>query len=204
MRLSERFAVILLILLTAFSFSCATAEEVQESEADQGEELLVLMPELKMPEIGESAPSFEVSTVDGEAFSFKDQTKGKVVSIIFWSLFCAPCRRSMPILNHLHDEYRDKEFELLAVNMDGEQMLEGVKAYIAEEGLGFTILMDEYDGESMKVADPYGVQGTPTTYVIDKLGNVAFSKVGDVKQDEFEALVVQELNKPGTTEDVEE
>jgi thiol-disulfide isomerase/thioredoxin len=204
MKISERFAMSVLILLTAFSFSCATAEEVLDTETESTEEMLVLMPELRMPEIGESAPSFEISTIDGEAFSLKEKTEGKVVSIIFWSLFCAPCRRSMPILNSLHKEHGDEEFALLAVNMDGEHMLEGVKAYIAEEGLGFTILMDEYDGESMKVADPYGVQGTPTTYVIDKFGNIAFSKVGDVEQDEFEALVVRELNKPRMKKDGEE
>jgi thiol-disulfide isomerase/thioredoxin len=196
MKVSKLRAAALALFLTVFSLSCVSAEEVSGSETGAAEEALVLMPELRMPEVGEAAPLFEVLTVEGKAFNLKNETQGKVVSIVFWSLFCAPCRRSMPILNELHKELSKKEFELLAINMDGERMLEGVKSYVEEEGFVFTILMDEYDGETMKVADPYGVQGTPTVYIIDRNGQVAFSKAGDVERDEFRALVESELEKP--------
>jgi peroxiredoxin len=102
----------------------------------------------------------------------------------------------MPILNSLHNEYDEKDFELIAISMDGERMLEGVQTYVSEEGFEFVVLMDEYDGETMKVSDPYGVQGTPTIYLIARDGNVAFSKAGDVEEEDFRALVSRELKKP--------
>ncbi len=200
-------AALLMIFLTAAGFSCASAEVVSapeialvnedsDSEIEPSEELPVLMPDLRMPEVGEDAPLFEILTVDGKAYNLKSETEDKVVSIVFWSLFCAPCRRSMPILNSLHGEFGEEEFELLAINMDGERMLEGVQTYVSEEKFEFVVLMDEYDGETMKVADPYGVQGTPTIYFIGRDGKVAFSKVGDIEEEEFRALVSRELKKP--------
>lgn len=203
MKMSKLRAVVLMLFLTILSLSCVSAEEVSGAKTDVTEELPVLMPELRVPEIGETAPPFEISTVDGKKFSLKEETEGKVVSLVFWSLFCAPCRRSMPLLNDLNKELNGTEFELLAINMDGEKMLEGVKAYVEEEGFGFTILMDEYDGETMKVADPYGVQGTPMVYLINRKGQIAFSKAGDVERDEFEALVKSELNKPRVEKETE-
>jgi thiol-disulfide isomerase/thioredoxin len=189
-------AAAFLIVLTISGFSCATAEEGSDIEIETTNEPLILMPELRMPEVGEAAPVFEITTPDGKAYNFQAEGEGKVVSIVFWSLFCAPCRRSMPILNDLYKELEGRDFEILAINMDGQRMLEGVKNYVAEEGFEITFLMDEYDGESLKVADPYGVQGTPTTYLIDKDGIVAFSKAGDVERDELKALVLAELEKP--------
>jgi thiol-disulfide isomerase/thioredoxin len=185
-----------LVLMAASGFSCATAEEASDITVEAIDEPLVLMPELRMPEVGEAAPVFEILTPDGTPYSLQAQGEGKVVSIVFWSLFCAPCRRSMPILNDLYKELEEEEVEILAINMDGERMLEGVKNYLAEEGFELTFLMDEYDGESLKVADPYGVQGTPTIYLIDKDGIVAFSKAGDVEREELKALIERELEKP--------
>lgn len=200
-----------LLVLAVSGLSCATAEEasdvteeVSDMSVEVSDEPLVLMPELKMPEVGEAAPVFEITTPDGEAYNLQTDADGKVVAIVFWSLFCAPCRRSMPILNDLYKELENEDFVMLAINMDGQRMAEGVKNYVAEEGFEFTFLMDEYDGESLKVADPYGVQGTPTIYLIDKDGLVAFSKVGDAERDELKTLILRELEKPRQNKEPEE
>ena len=211
MKVLKFCAALFLAFLTAVGSSCASADimsdseiaavnEHSDSDTDLSEVPPVLMPDLRMPEVGEAAPLFEIMTVEGKAYNLKSETKGKVVSIVFWSLFCAPCRRSMPILNALRNEFDREEFELLAINMDGERMLEGVQTYVSEEGFDFVILMDEYDGETMKVADPYGIQGTPTIYFIGRDGNVAFSKVGDVEEEEFRTLMSRELKKPRAVE----
>jgi thiol-disulfide isomerase/thioredoxin len=211
MKVLKLCAALFLLFLTGAGLSCASVEvvsdpeialvnEVSDSEIEPSEELPVLMPELRMPEVGEDAPMFEILTVDGKAYNLKAETKGKVVSIVFWSMYCAPCRRSMPILDSLHKEYDEKDFELIAISMDGEKMLEGVQTYVSEEAFEFVVLMDEYDGETMKVSDPYGIQGTPTIYLIGRDGKIAFSKVGDVEEEEFRALVSRELEKPRTGE----
>jgi thiol-disulfide isomerase/thioredoxin len=211
MKVLKLCAALFLLFLTGAGLSCASVEvvsdpeialvnEVSDSEIEPSEELPVLMPELRMPEVGEDAPMFEILTVDGKAYNLKAETKGKVVSIVFWSMYCAPCRRSMPILDSLHKEYDEKDFELIAISTDGEIMLEGVQTYVSEEAFGFVVLMDEYDGETMKVSDPYGIQGTPTIYLIGRDGKIAFSKVGDVEEEEFRALVSRELEKPRTGE----
>ncbi|MBW2675561.1 MAG: TlpA family protein disulfide reductase, partial [Deltaproteobacteria bacterium] len=188
-------AAALLSVMLIFCFSCASIEGAvgPENAAEQPQAAMPGLP--PMPRAGESAPGFELLSVDGKSYSLKEKTDGKVVSLVFWSLFCAPCRRSMPILNDFYKELRDKDFEVVTVNMDGERFVDSIKSYVAEEGLEFAILMDEYDGNSFKVADPYGVQGTPSIFLIDKDGVVAFSMAGDLERDKLEDLIARELSE---------
>lgn len=195
MRIWKSWAAALLSVMLAFCFSCASIEG-SPGPLGAAEQPQAAMPGLPpMPKAGESAPGFEILSVDGKSYSLKEKTDGKVVSLVFWSLFCAPCRRSMPILNDLYKELRDKDFEVVTVNMDGERFVDSIKSYVAEEGLEFAILMDEYDGYALKVADPYGVQGTPTIFLIDKDGVIAFSMAGDLERDKLEDLIARELNE---------
>jgi protein-disulfide isomerase len=66
---------------------------------------------------------------------------------------------------------------------------------LADEGLDLTVLLDEPDGDLLKIADPYGVQGTPTIYIINKQGRIAFAKVGTFSFQSLTALVKEELSK---------
>ena len=57
------------------------------------------------------------------------------------------------------------------------------------------MLLDEPEGDSYEIADPYLIPGTPAMYVIDKSGKIIFARVGKVTGDELTAVIESELAK---------
>jgi protein-disulfide isomerase len=81
--------------------------------------------------------------------------------------------------------YKDKGLQVVSVNLDGREMKKAVDKYVANEKLAFRIVFDELVGDAFAIADPYGVAGTPTMYLIDKAGTVRFSVVGAITGDKL-------------------
>jgi thiol-disulfide isomerase/thioredoxin len=150
---------------------------------------------IKPLEDGATAPDFAVKDTEGKTFDFAGE-KGKAPSIlVFWSIFCEPCRAEMPIVQRLHEKYRDA-LTVLAVALDGEPLKNSIVGFVKQEGYTFRILIDELDGKEMfKVADPYGVGGTPTIYLVDRAGKIAFAKVGRIKEEDLEKAIQSVLKK---------
>ncbi|MBI5115455.1 TlpA family protein disulfide reductase [Candidatus Poribacteria bacterium] len=201
MRKLQLNAATLLILILVLVPSCATSDDLSGTGNMKAATPPAQAQTLRKLVVGDLAPPFAINTLDGRSYDLKKETEGKVVSIVFWSIFCAPCRRSIPIMNDIYKELRDRQFELVAVNMDGKKMIEGVKAYVAEEGIVFPVLMDELVDDSLKVADPYGVQGTPMLFLIDKRGYITFSKAGDLERDELRAMILSEMGGSASVSD---
>jgi hypothetical protein len=74
-------------------------------------------------------------------------------------------------------------------------MLSRIKSRVYQDKLEFTFLLDEPEGDSFEVADPYLVPGTPTLYVIDKAGKIVFARAGKVSTADLTAVVEAELAK---------
>ncbi len=119
------------------------------------------------------APDFTVPTLSGTSIRLSD-LQGKVVLLNFWATWCVPCRTEMPTLEALYHRYKDRGLEVLAVNLD---MLStaGVEAFVKEVRVTFRIALDP----SWSTAQVYRVVGLPTTYLIDRRGNVAVREVGE-------------------------
>lgn len=122
------------------------------------------------PELGQPAPDFELSVLDGETVSLKE-FRGRFVLLDFWATWCGPCRQSMPLLEHLQQEHPD-DLVLLAVNLSEAD--DTVRDYLRSEGLSVTVLMDR-DGS---VGRAYGVSEIPTQVLIDPKGQTAYRQVG--------------------------
>lgn len=134
------------------------------------------------------APAFTLEDMDEEKFSLKDY-KGKVVLLNFWATWCPPCRREMPSMERLHQNFKDKDFVVIAVNQmeDGDHVF----AYTGQLEVDptFTILFDK----DSTVSRAYRVQGLPTSFLIDKKGNVRFRAIGGREFDhpEVEKQILQ-------------
>jgi thiol-disulfide isomerase/thioredoxin len=130
------------------------------------------------------APDFTLEDIDAKKISLKDY-RGKVVMLNFWATWCPPCRREMPSMERLHQDLKDKDFVVLAVNQMED--IDQIFAFTGELELEptFAIL---YDRDS-KVSRAYSVMGLPTTYLIDKKGNIRFRAIGGR---EFDHPVVKE------------
>jgi len=88
---------------------------------------------------GKPAPDFVLKTLDGETVRLSD-LQGQAVLINFWATWCTPCRREMPEIQTVYEEYKDQGFVVIAVNI--QESSEQVRAWAEEFGLTFPIAMD--------------------------------------------------------------
>ncbi len=151
---------------------------------------------IKMLEVGADAPNFTVKDTDGAPFHYGEE-KGTPPSLfVFWSIFCEPCRIEMPIIQKLHEKYKGSGLDVVAVALDGEPLKNSIVGFVKQEGFTFRVLIDELDEKEMfKVADPYGVAGTPTVYIMDRAGKVIFARAGRVKEEELDKALQSVLTK---------
>jgi DsbE subfamily thiol:disulfide oxidoreductase len=129
-----------------------------------------------MPQVwAKDVPSNPVKT-DTQSIDLHS-LKGQVVYVDFWASWCGPCRKSFPWLNQMQAKYGAKGFKVIAVNVDNERKL--ADAFLKEHKAEFTIGYDP----SGDLAKAFGVQGMPSSYLIDRQGVIRFSHVGFREKD---------------------
>ena len=122
--------------------------------------------------IGESAPPFEASLLDGTKFRLSDH-QGKVVVLDFWATWCGPCVRGLPILQKVTSSFDSSKVRLVAMNQ-GENK-KTINQFLKSKKLSqLTVALDK----SNTVGKSYMVGGIPQTVVIDTKGLVRFVHVG--------------------------
>lgn len=122
-----------------------------------------LVPNLEPIKDGTSTPEFTLPSAEGKKISLKD-LRGKVVFLNFWASWCVPCRDEMPAMERLYQEFKDKSFVVLAVNIKDRK--KDALAFIKELGITYPVVFDP-DGQ---VGLLYGAWGLPTTYLIGPKG----------------------------------
>ena len=70
-------------------------------------------------EAGKPAPSFALPGLDGKIVHLSDH-RGKVVLVNIWATWCRPCVDEMPSMEKLYQEFKDRDFEILAVSIDAD------------------------------------------------------------------------------------
>ena len=98
--------------------------------------------------------------------------RGKVVFLNFWASWCAACVVEMPAMEKLHRRLKDKDFVMVAINMQESDTQ--VKSFFEKLKLSFTALLDS-NGE---VAAGFAVNALPTTFVLDKEGRIVGAAIG--------------------------
>lgn len=133
-------------------------------------------PEASQDDAGSSdaipAPDFTLTDQYGNEHTFSDY-KGKTVFLNFWATWCPPCRSEMPDIQQIYEDYGYNEDELIVLGVAGpglgqEGSVEEIAAFLAENGYTFPVVMDE---EGLLFYQ-YGIQAYPTTFMIDREGNV--------------------------------
>ena len=186
-----RIAALLLVVAAAAVYAPAHSF-AQESKSSP----FTKIPTVKGIEtlkVGVKAPDFKVQDLEGKEFHLASCCGKDAVLLFFWSFFCGPCREEMPMISQMAQEYRGKGLQVLGVNLDGREMKKAIDKFVVTEKIGFRILFDELAGDAFRVADPYGVGGTPALFLIDKQGVVAFGIVGAVTSEQLKAEIAKVL-----------
>ena len=122
-----------------------------------------LVPNLEPMKDQSPTPDFTLSDPAGKQLSLKG-FRGKIVFLNFWASWCLPCREEMPAMERLYQEFKNRDFVILAVNVKDKR--NDALAFIKELKLTYPVGLDP-EG---KVGLLYGAWGLPTTYLIGPKG----------------------------------
>lgn len=172
----------------------AGVDQTGESKTDAGgtaagaeEESEASTEEQKLPAI-----DFTLTDQFGETHTLSDY-KGKTVFLNFWATWCPPCRAEMPDIQKLYEEYRDAGDDSVVIlgvaapDYGGEGTREEIAAFLEENGYTYPVVMDEGGALFMQ----YGVFSYPTTFMIDKDGNVFGYASGQLNEELMRDIIRQ-------------
>jgi Peroxiredoxin len=125
------------------------------------------------------APNFTLYDLQGNKVSLSDY-KGKNVYLNFWATWCPPCKAEMPELEKVYQRTKNSDLVILAVEI-GEPK-DTVQSFINDKGYNFKVLLDS----DQSTAAAYGISAIPTSFFIDKDGNIVAKQVGGMTQAEME------------------
>ncbi len=138
--------------------------------------------------VGKDAPDFTLKGMDDKDVSLSGQ-RGQVVVLDFWATWCGPCRQSLPGLNAMYKELKEKGMAAFAVDLqEGKETIQPVKAKLIPD---VPVLLDE----KSDVAKLYGVSGIPQTVVIGKDGKVKKVFIGSGQEAKIKAAVEAALKE---------
>lgn len=121
-----------------------------------------------------AAPAVTFQTIKGETIAL-GELRGKVVLVNFWATDCPVCIKEMPQLIDTHKRFQARGYETVAVAMWYDPP-NRVVAFSEQRALPFKVAFDPV-GEHAKAFGDLTL--TPTTFVIDKRGNMVYRVVGE-------------------------
>lgn len=173
-------------------------EAKADGAKDAGESQPADVADAENEETGSGLPAaidFTLTDQYGNSHTLSDY-KGKTVFLNFWATWCPPCRAEMPDIQKLYEEYDTEGDDALIVlgiaspNIGGEKSEEGVKQFLEENGYTYPVLMDTTGEQFMN----YGVFSYPTTFMIDRDGNVFGYVSGSLSGDMMKSIVEQTMS----------
>lgn len=127
--------------------------------------------------VAEVAPDFTLKSLQGNNLRLEEY-RGQVVLINFWASWCGPCRQEMPLLDRLHQRYRETGFAVLGVNVEGK--IKPAQELVDKTKVTFPVLIDA----DQKVSELYNLEAMPSTVVVDRNGVVRYIHLGYKPGDE--------------------
>ena len=166
-----------------------TEEQPEEApEKDSGERAS------SEPENPDIIPAVDFNLQDqyGNPHTLSDY-KGKTIFLNFWATWCPPCKAEMPDIQKIYEEYQEKGDDSVVIlgvaapDWGQEQSKEGILSFLEEKGYTYPVLMDT-TGE---LFISYGISSFPTTFMIDKDGNVFGYASGQLSEDMMRSIIRQ-------------
>jgi thiol-disulfide isomerase/thioredoxin len=120
---------------------------------------------------GKDAPAFRGVSLDGKVYTL-ESLKGRPVLLDFWASWCGPCKKSMPILEKLHEHYKGKGLVVLGIDVNEKR--ETVENFLKTSPMPYPVIMGDEGG----IPAAYGVTAFPTFVMIGADGKIVSHQIG--------------------------
>jgi len=121
---------------------------------------------------GEMAPDFSLTTFNGDVIG-PDELKGKVVLVNFWASWCKPCEQEAEALQSAWEMYASRG-DVIFLGVDYVDTEKEALAYLER----FQITYPNGPDLGTNIYRAFRARGVPETFLINKLGEIAFVKIG--------------------------
>lgn len=138
--------------------------------------------------VGAKFPDFETKDLDGKPLSVSNY-KGKIVLIDFWATWCGPCVYELPNVIKAYGKYHDKGFEIIGISLDDSEPK--LRSFLKDKNMNWS---QYFDGSRWKnkLAQKYGVQAIPATFLLDGEGKIIARDLRGEKLDEALATALHQ------------
>ena len=169
-------------ILIIFLLSIISVTGCQNSENDKVDQ------QLQASMGDDKAPAFSLKSTDNKDISLADY-KGKVIIIDFWATWCPPCRKGIPDLIAIQNEFKD-DVVIIGISLDRDTKND-VVPFVKNYGINYPVVFGNED-----VANKFGgIQAIPTSFIIDKKGNIVDKHVGLVDKSVYTDKIKSLLGK---------
>ena len=161
-----------------------TSSQTESSEPESSDEEASTVP----------APDFTLADQYGTSHTLSDY-KGKTIFLNFWGTWCPPCRAEMPEIQELYEEYGENTGDVIILgvalpNVGNEGSEEEIASFLEENGYTYPTVMDE----EASIASSYYISAFPTTFMIDKDGNVFGYATGQLTKEIMKDIIQQTID----------
>ena len=150
-------------------------------------------------------PAFEGKDLDGNTVKSDELFSGNAVTVVnFWFTTCNPCVGELAELDALNKELAEKGGSLIGVNtftLDGDEAaISEAKDVLAKKGATYQNVYFDSDGEAGKFTT--NIFAYPTTYVVDRSGNIVGEPIVGAITEKKQAETLQKLIEQALAADV--
>ena len=138
---------------------------------------------------GQQIRGFSLSNLENQTLSFEDIKGEKLTLFDFWTTWCKPCLKSIPEINKLYDEFKEKGVAFAGINCDGPRSMARVNPMAKTLGISYHVLLDP----NMELMKELNLNSFPSMAIVNSKGKVVWFHEGFNEGDQEE--IRNELNR---------
>jgi thiol-disulfide isomerase/thioredoxin len=120
---------------------------------------------------GRQAPPLMLKDLDGESWDIS-KARGRWLFVHFWASWCGPCRKEMPTIQAIYNQFDKSQLEIVIINTAESE--DTVFSFLASIQMDINPLLDR-DG---LVTEQWQPRGLPSTYFVDPAGKLRYLALG--------------------------